>query len=64
VQAFPQAPVEKPLYLKIPTGFRMSQGNPKDFVLRVDRNVYGQRQAGRIWNKYLVDILTKDLRFK
>jgi len=26
--------------------------------------VYGQRQAGRIWNKYLVNILTNKLHFK
>ena len=58
VQAFPQAPVEKPLYLRIPTGFKMMKGDPRDFVLRVDHNVYGQRQAGRIWNQYLVKILT------
>ena len=63
VQAFPQAPVEKPLYLKIPIGFKMSKGDPKDYVLRVDRNVYGQRQASRIWHKHLVNILTNDLNF-
>jgi len=48
VQVFPQAPVEKHLYLHIPVGFKMSKGDPKDYVLWVDRNVYGQRQAGRI----------------
>ena len=50
VQAFPQAPVEKPIYLKIPIGFRMSKGYPNDYVLKVNRNIYGQRQASRIWN--------------
>ena len=63
VQAFPQAPVEKPLYLKIPVGFRMSKGDPKDYALRVDRNVHGQRQASRIWHKHLVNILTTKLNF-
>jgi len=63
VQAFPQAPVEKPLYLKIPIGFKMSKGDPKDYVLRVDRNVYGQRQASRIWHQHLVKILTTKMNF-
>ena len=48
VQAFPQAPVEKEIYLKIPIGFRMSKGHPKDYILKVNRNVYGQKQASRI----------------
>ena len=43
VQAFPQALVEKPIYLKIPIGFRMSKGHPKDYVLKVHRNVYEQK---------------------
>ena len=64
VQAFPQAPVEKPIYLKIPIGFRMSKGHPNDYVLQVNRNVYGQKQASRIWNKHLVYILAKKLNFK
>ena len=42
----------------------MSKGDLKDYVLRVDRNVYGQRQASRIWHKHLVNILTNDLNFR
>ena len=41
----------------------MSKGDPKEYALRVDRNVCGQRQASRIWNQYLVKILTKKLGF-
>jgi hypothetical protein len=29
----------------------------KDFVLKLIRNVYGQKQAGRVWDNYLADIL-------
>jgi hypothetical protein len=48
VLAFPQAPVEKEIYMEIPRGVKMSDGdNPKDFVLKLNRNVYGQKQAGR-----------------
>ena len=41
VQAFPQAPAEKPIYLKIPVGFKMSKGTPNDYALKVIHNIYG-----------------------
>ncbi len=61
VLAFPQAPVEKELYLYIPKGFDLEEGDTKCYVLKVHQNIYGQKQAGRVWNKYLVDKLTKDV---
>jgi len=53
VLAFPQAPVEKEIYMKVPKGFEITGKNPDDYVLKLERNVYGQKQAGRVWNKYL-----------
>ena len=41
VQAFPQAPVEKDLYMKVPTGFKVQEGNNKDYCLQLHKNVYG-----------------------
>jgi hypothetical protein len=65
VQAFAQAPVEKTLYMKVPAGVELEDGsNPRDYVLKIHRNIYGQKQAGRVWNKYLVSKLVKDLGFK
>ena len=64
VFAFPQAPFERELYLKIPKGFEVDGGNTKDYVLKVKRNIYGQKQAGRVWNKYLVDKLINQVGFK
>ena len=61
VLAFPQAPVEKELYMEIPKGFEGAKG---EYVLQLHRNVYGQKQAGRVWNKYLVNKLTNELKFK
>ena len=63
VLAFPQAPVEKDLYMDIPKGFDMSEGNRKDYALKIHRNIYGQKQAGRVWNQYLVDKLVGELKF-
>ena len=51
------------MYLKTPVGFQMSKGNPKDYVLKVNRNVYGQRQASRVWYQYLANILVNKLNF-
>jgi hypothetical protein len=47
VLAYPQAPVERDLYMLLPKGFSI-QGvdNPKDYVLHIHRNIYGQKQAG------------------
>ncbi len=55
VQAFAQAPVEKILYMKIPAEMELMDGlNPNDYVLKIHRNIYGQKQAGQVWNQNLV----------
>jgi hypothetical protein len=56
VLAFPQAPVERDCYMRIPKGIVVNA--PGEWVLRVKRNKYGQKQAGRVWNNYLVSKLT------
>ena len=54
VLAFPQADVECDMYMAIPRGFTLPEGyNSKDYCLKLRKNVYGQKQAGRIWNKHL-----------
>jgi hypothetical protein len=63
VLAFPQAPVERDIYMQIPSGFRIDDGETRDFVLKIHRNIYGQKQAGRVWNKYLTDILVNKVGF-
>ncbi len=65
IQAFAQAPVENTLYMRIPAGVELEDGsNPKDFVLKIHGNIYGQKQAGRVWNQYLVRKLVSDLGFQ
>ena len=58
VLAFPQAPINRELYMRIPTGMQVPQGNKSDYVLQLKRNVYGQKQAARVWNQYLSAKLT------
>ena len=53
IMAYPQAPIECDMYLKIPDGCETDEGFNKTHVLKLLKNVYGQKQAGRVWNDYL-----------
>ena len=54
VQAFTQAPVERDIYMQIPKGFEADLPDPEEYCLQLHKNLFGQKQAGRVWNKYLV----------
>jgi Reverse transcriptase (RNA-dependent DNA polymerase) len=47
VLAYPQADIKVPLYMEIPCGFT-SEGSRKKNCLLLEKNIYGQRQAGRV----------------
>ena len=53
IQAFTQAPTEWPLYMNIPKGYTVSEGDPNDYVLEILANTYGARQAPKQWYDYL-----------
>ncbi|KAL7565945.1 hypothetical protein ACA910_008403 [Epithemia clementina (nom. ined.)] len=54
VLAYPHAPAEVPLYMNFPQGYRFPLGvSNETHKLKLKQNIYGQKQAGRIWNKYL-----------
>ena len=63
VLAFPQAPVERELYMSVPKGFTMDEGDPSDYALHIHKNIYGQKQAGRVLNKYLIKKLLDEVGF-
>jgi hypothetical protein len=63
VLAFPQAPVEREIYISIPQVFSIDEGKTEDFVLNVHKNTYGQKEAGRVWNHYLTKKLIDKLGF-
>jgi hypothetical protein len=63
VLAYPQAPVEREIYMEIPKGIDIPGAKRGEHVLKIHRNIYGQKQAGRVWNQYLVNKLTKEVGF-
>jgi hypothetical protein len=52
VLAFPQADIECPMFMEIPRGFKFN-GSRRTHCLSLKKNLYGQKQAGRVWNEYL-----------
>jgi hypothetical protein len=63
VMAYPQAPIEMDMYMELPSGIHTKHGNSKDHVLKLLANIYGQKQAGQVWNNYLVTKL-REINFK
>ena len=41
ILAFPQALVEKEIYMKVPKGFQVTGKNKEEYVLKLNKNVYG-----------------------
>jgi hypothetical protein len=68
VLAYTQADIERDLYMKLPPGFTipgkvLTEQERKEYVLKLEKNLYGQKQAGRVWYLHLKDNLLK-LGFK
>jgi hypothetical protein len=55
VLAFLQALVEGECYMKIPQGIGIKDDG--DWVLKIHKNIYGQKQGPRVWNQYLIEKL-------
>jgi Reverse transcriptase (RNA-dependent DNA polymerase) len=53
VFAYPQADIEYDMYMELPKGIEMKYGNGKTQVLKLLKNLYGQKQAGRVLNQHL-----------
>ena len=64
ILAYPHAPVEVPLYMHFPKGYKFKNGiSEETHTLKLTKNIYGQKQAGRVWNKYLDEGL-REIGFK
>ena len=54
VAAYIQAPIDCDMYMEFPRGFKVPGGiDRKVVVLKLHCNLYGQKQAGRVWYEYL-----------
>ena len=62
--AYPHALAEVPLYMHFPKGYEFKNGISEDtHKLKLTKKIYGQKQAGRVWNKYLDEGL-REISFK
>jgi hypothetical protein len=52
VLAYPQADVECEMFMELPRGFQYN-GRRDTHALKLIKNIYGTRQAGRVWNQHI-----------
>lgn len=59
--AYPQADVDRPLYMKMPKGINTVQPAvpTNTCILQLIKSLYGQRKAGRVWHLWLTKRLLK-----
>jgi hypothetical protein len=55
--AYPQAPTEMDIYMELPQGIQTKNRNSKDHLLKLEKNIHGQKQSGHVCNSFLVDKL-------
>lgn len=53
--------IEKHLFMELPPGIKY-KANKSDYVLKLLKNLYGQKQVGRVWDKHFTSGLL-DLGF-
>jgi hypothetical protein len=55
--ACPQAPIKMDIYMELTQRIQTVHRNSKDHMLKWEKYIYGQKQAGRVRNLFLVDKL-------
>ncbi len=43
IMAYPQAPIKMNIYMELPQGIQTKHMNPKDHVLKLEKNIYSQK---------------------
>ena len=61
VHVFTQAPIDKDLYLKVPEVLHVEDGDNNYYSLNIHRNIYDQKQSGRVWYKYISKKILMDI---
>ncbi len=46
------------IYMELPQGIQTKHGNSKEHLLKLEKNIYSQKQAEHIWSLFLMDKLT------
>eukprot|EP00957_Ditylum_brightwellii_P191729 14595772-Ditylum_brightwellii.AAC.1 len=59
VMVYPQGDIEYNLYMHLPHRVQMADGLRGNHVLKFLKNIYGQKQARRVWYNHLKDELLK-----
>ena len=58
--AFPQAPIQMPLYMNNPKGYKTPKDdNNRPMALKLIRNIYGQKQGPKVLGDFLHQGSTK-----
>ena len=52
IQAYPQAPIEYDIYMELSKDFNTKEGYRRNHILQLLKNLYGKKQAGRVWNHH------------
>ena len=55
--AFPQAKPKREIYLHVPRGFEVD--GDEEYVLKLERNLYGSAESGQVFNDHLVERLKR-----
>jgi hypothetical protein len=54
MQAHSQAPIKCDMCMELPAGIKKKHRNTNENVLKLLSNLKGQKQAGQVWNQYMV----------
>ncbi len=57
LMTYPQAHIECNLYVNLPHGISVKGKRSHDYALKLIKNLYGQKQGGKVWNEYLTSKL-------
>ena len=55
--AYTQVPIECDIYMILPASIEVKGGTAEMHVLKLLKNLYGGRQAGKVWADYLAEKL-------